>query len=425
MAEIKAFKALRYTNEDNDINKFICPPYDVVSDMEYDELVKNREHNMIRLELPKGEDPYCTAYKLLDEWKRDGILSKDSKDSIYIYEEEFTVKGEIYKLKGFIGRLKLTEFSEKVVLPHEETLSKPKSDRFNLMKATKCNFSQIYCLYSDEDNHNFNLIDKLSVGIPEVEVKDDSGIIHRLWVINDVESCKKICDNMCDKVLYIADGHHRYETALNFMKYCKANDINFDENAEQYVMTMFVNIENDGLVVLPTHRLLQNMKDFNLSILLDKCMEYFDIIKLSDFSQLECKLEQLYKGGIKAFAIYAGKDNLHLLILKDTSSMSKYLGDKSPASQKLDVNILHKLVLDNILGIDKNKLADQSNLTYTRNLDEAISSVDTGESQCAFIMNPTSVDDIRGVSDAHEKMPQKSTYFYPKLITGLVINEMK
>lgn len=423
MAIVKPFKALRYNNKNNDIKNFICPPYDVIDNDEYEKLVDKCEYNMINLELPKGNLPYDNAKKLLENLKGNEILVEDKKNSIYVYEEEFVINDMTYKLKGFIGRLKLSKFSDNVVIPHEETLSKPKADRLNLMKATNCNFSQIYCLYDDK-NDNYSILDKISSDSkPTIEVKDDVGVIHRLWVVDDEKICSKVCSNMKEECLYIADGHHRYETALNFQEYCKENGISTD--ACNYVMTMFVNLDNSGLVVFPTHRLLNNIANFNHNDIINKCSKYFDITQLNTIEEAKQNLENSYKCGEKAFIMYSGNSNITMLKLKELSVMDNLLPNKSTASKQLDVNILHTIILENILGIDKEKLAMQSNLKYTRNFNEAIDCVNCGESQCAFMMNPTSVSDIKGVSDEHEKMPQKSTYFYPKLITGLVLNEIK
>lgn len=425
MAQVKPFKALRYSDSEAEhIDDFICPPYDVVSEDEYNRLLGRSDHNMIRLELPKGANPYHKAKELLEQWKKEGVLKRDQEDSFYIYEEEFRAKGNTYKLKGFIGRLKLSPFSQGEVVPHEQTLSKPKEDRFNLMKATLCNLSQIYCLYSDEKGKNSQLIESLSSKEPDVCVSDEAGITHRLWVVSDERACTAIVDNMEDKRLYIADGHHRYETALNFRDYCRRNGITKGRDAQEYVMAMFVDVENSGLVVFPTHRLLQNLRDFNQDNMLSKCEEYFDIRQVQDLSLAQVTLEERYKKGDKVIGVYFGGSGFTLLTLKDTGVMDRFLGDKSTASRQIDINVLHTLILENILGIGGDKLAKQTNLSYTRSFSEAINSVKKGESQCAFLMNPTSVEDIKNVSDAGEKMPQKSTYFYPKLITGLVINEM-
>ena len=318
--------------------------------------------------------------------------------------------------------MKIEEFSKGVVLPHEETLSKAKEDRFNLMKATNCNFSQIYSLYMDSEHKIINRLDKLSECKPEIELTDGDEVTHRLWIVTDKDEINAICGDFADKKLYIADGHHRYETALNYRNYCRENGIG--DGGEDYVMMMLVDMEHDGLVVLPTHRLVRDLESFDKEKILNDCKEYFDVSEESDVSNAESKLKELYDEGKKAFAFYSGDKGYNLLVLRDEKVIEELLPNKSRATQGLDVTVLHTLVLEKIFGIDAENMAKQINLTYTRLFDEAIESVDTGKAQCAFILNPTRVTEIRDVAAAGEKMPQKSTYFYPKLITGLVMNKL-
>ena len=374
------------------------------------------------MELPKGDEPYKTAGEVLKKWLDSGVLKKDSEDAVYIYEEEFSINGIHAKFKGCIVRVKIEEFSKGVVLPHEETLSKAKEDRFNLMKATNCNFSQIYSLYMDSEHKIVNRLDKLSDCKPEIELTDGDKVTHRLWIVTDKDEINAICGDFADKKLYIADGHHRYETALNYRNYCRENGIG--DGGEDYVMMMLVDMEHDGLVVLPTHRLVRDLESFDKEKILNDCKEYFDVSEESDVSNAESKLKELYDEGKKAFAFYSGDKGYNLLVLKDEKVIEKLLPNKSRATQGLDVTVLHTLVLEKIFGIDAENMAKQINLTYTRLFDEAIESVDTGKAQCAFILNPTRVTEIRDVAAAGEKMPQKSTYFYPKLITGLVMNKL-
>ena len=422
MAEIRAFKALRFdTEKAGAIEELVCPPYDIISEEQRREYLYRNQNNIIRLELPKGDEPYKTAGEVLKKWLDSGVLKKDSEDAVYIYEEEFSINGIHAKFKGCIVRVKIEEFSKGVVLPHEETLSKAKEDRFNLMKATNCNFSQIYSLYMDSEHKIVNRLDKLSDCKPEIELTDGDKVTHRLWIVTDKDEINAICSDFADKKLYIADGHHRYETALNYRNYCRENGIG--DGGEDYVMMMLVDMEHDGLV-LPTHRLVRDLESFDKEKILNDCKEYFDVSEESDVSNAESKLKELYDEGKKAFAFYSGDKGYNLLVLRDEKVIEELLPNKSKATQGLDVTVLHTLVLEKIFGIDAENMAKQINLTYTRLFDEAIESVNTGKAQCAFILNPTRVTEIRDVAAAGEKMPQKSTYFYPKLITGLVMNKL-
>lgn len=423
MAEIKPFRALRFTEKAGDIKTLTCPPYDIISEEQRCAYLETNPHNVIRLELPRGENPYEEAADVLHLWEEQGILKQDAAPALYIYEEEFTAYGQKNSVKGVICRVKVEDFSKGVVLPHEETLSKAKMDRFHLMQATHCNFSQIYSLYMDEEHTTRSRIDALSKDTPRHEF-DDGAVIHRLWVVNDSLAIQAICDDFAGRKLYIADGHHRYETAINFRNYCHEQGICPPGGDADYVMMMLVDMEHPGLVVFPTHRLVRGLKNFDADALLKGCEQYFTVEEMESVQAIEPKLAELYDQGKKAYAFYTGGDRWHLLVLKDIGVMKEILPEKSQALQGLDVSVLHSLVLERVLGIDAENMAQQINLTYTRSFEEAISSVQKGESQCTFILNPTRVTEIRDVAAAGEKMPQKSTYFYPKLITGLVMNQM-
>lgn len=426
MAEIKGYKGLRFNCEKaGKIEELVCPPYDIISDQQREEYIKTNPHNIIRLELPKGDDKYNKAAEILKDWLEKGILVKEDKPAIYIYEEEFTAYGERKAIKGIICRVKLEEFSKGIILPHEFTLSKAKEDRLNLMKATNCNFSQIYSLYMDGGKNTLGKIDSLSKSEPDIQLQDNDNVTHRMWIIKDEKAIADICSDFTDRKLYIADGHHRYETALNYRNYLREQGLAKEGDACDYQMMMLVDMEHPGLVVFPTHRLVRNLDSFNAERVIDGCKEYFDVTEHSDINTIESSLMELYNQGKKAYAFYCGGSSYKLLVLKDTNIIKKLLPNASTATQQLDVTILHTLILEKIFGIDAENMAKQINLTYTKIFDEAISSVQQGNSQCAFILNPTRVSEIREVASNGEKMPQKSTYFYPKMITGLVMNQLE
>lgn len=417
MAEIKAFKGMRYTSAAGDLNALVCPPYDIISDSQREKYIEENPCNIIRLELPKGgEGRYKEAGQTLKDWLDKEILSCDKEDSIYVYEMLFSANGVRNRLKGFVSLVKLVDFSEGIVLPHEETLSKAKEDRFNLMSETFCNFSQIYSLYMDEDGSVYGMIDGCSKGTPDMEITDPDGTVHRMWKVSDSGVIKSVTEAFTDKKLYIADGHHRYETALNFHK-------KHGTESSGYIAMMLVNMENKGLVVFPTHRIVKGLENFSAEKVIEDCKPYFDIAEAPGEERMQAALNKFYDEGKKAFAMYAGYGKCYVMTLKDGDAVKKLLPDMSEAYCGLDVTVLHSLVLERILGIDKENMANQKNLTYTRSRQEALEAVDMDGADCSFILNPTKVSEIRDVAAAGEKMPQKSTYFYPKLITGLVMNK--
>ena len=407
------------------IGELCCPPYDIISEEERLGYIAQNEYNVIRLELPKeGEDVYKTAGEVLDMWRNTGVLVHEIKPAVYIYEEEFNAYNKRSSVKGIIVRVKVEEFSKGVILPHEFTLSKAKADRFNLMKATNCNFSQIYALYMDEEHTTLKTIDRLSDRKPDQKFTDNDHVTHKLWIITDEKVIEKLVNDFADRKLYIADGHHRYETALNYRNYCRENGISKEGDPQDYQMMYLVDMQHPGLVVFPTHRMVRDLESFDKDEVLKGCEEYFDITKFTSVGNINSELAKQYKQGKKAFGFYCGKGEWYLLVLKDIEVMAKVLPDLSEASQQLDVSVLHSLILEKTMGIDKENMANQINLTYTKFFEEAIMKVDKGEFQCSFILNPTRVTEIRDVAAAGEKMPQKSTYFYPKMITGMVMNDL-
>ncbi len=425
MASVRGFRGLRYSGKGiSGTAAVVCPPYDIISDKQRAEYAAKSEYNVVRLELPCGRDPYNSAAKTLKQWESDGILVREEKDAVYIYEETYQAYGQWRSVKGCIARVKLEEFDKGVILPHEYTLSGAKEDRMKLMKATHCNFSQVYSLYSDESSKTISRLNKLSQSKPSEELTDGDGVTHKLWAVTDEAEIKAIAEDFADRRLYIADGHHRYETALAYRDYCRENGLSKEGDGADYIMMMLVNMEHPELTVFPTHRVVRGLRDFDADRLLRECGQYFEVRPLTDTQSVRDELERLYSQGEKAFCMYSGQNRWTLLVLKSLEPMKELLPSVSDASRGLDVSVLHTLILERLLGIDANNMAKQINLTYVKHIYEAANAVDSGEANCAFILNPTKISEICEVSSAGEKMPQKSTYFYPKLITGLVINKL-
>ncbi len=424
MAEIKAFRGLRFAPKAGTIDSLCCPPYDIISEEERQAFLAANPYNIIRLELPKeGDDPYAKAAEVYQSWRKDAALAQDENESLYIYEEQFTVGGVAKSFKGFFCAVKLEEFAKGIVLPHEETLSKAKEDRLNLMKACGCNFSPIYSLYFDKEKTVEAVLEQESRRNPDVDFVAADGVRQRLWAVTDAASIQTIVGAFGDKKLYIADGHHRDETALNYRNFLRASGVNAPE--ADYVMMALVEMEHPGLVIFPTHRVVRSLEQFDPAAVLAGCRPYFNIEEIApNPDAMEALLKEKYATGQKSFVFIHGS-NACLMTLKDPAEMERILPGCSPAYQQLDVNILHKLVLERILGIDKANMANQKNLYYTRDLAEAAKAAASPQANCAFLLNPTRVEELAEVAAAGEKMPQKSTYFYPKLITGLVMARLQ
>lgn len=432
MAEIKAFRGLRYDPKvAGDLKELVTPPYDIISPEEQKAYYEKNKNNVIRLEYGMElagdnelQNKYTRAGQQLREFLNTGVLKREDQDCLYVYEQIFQLKnGESKSFKGIICLVKLEEFEKGVVLPHEETLSKAKSDRFRLMCATNCNFSQIYSLYLDEQKKIYPAIDALSSGEPDICLTTDDGIQQRVWIVPEGEEVREIIRLFQAEKLYIADGHHRYETALNYRNKLREEKGQYDEDALfQYVMMFLVNMDNEGLLVFPTHRMLRDLQNFSEEDFLKEVSADFAVERCENPKQMERELS-VREG--KNFGFYTGKDYYYILTLKNPTLMDERIPEKSEPYRNLDVSILHSGILERFLGIDKENMANQKNLSYTRDFSEAIEKVQDGTFQCSFILNATKIREIKDVTLYKEKMPQKSTYFWPKLVTGIVMNQLE
>ena len=419
MAEIKGFHGVRYTDRAGRIEDLVSPPYDVVDEKTRRACIEKNEHNIIRLELPEGEDKYQNAAALYRQWLDDGILAQDPDETIYIYEQQFELRGKVHRIKGMICAVRLEEFDQKIILPHENTLSKAKTDRFDLLSAAKASFSQIYSLYTDEKKTTAARLAALSAGEPLQRFTDGDGVTHSLWPVTDPAAIAELASDFSDRQLFIADGHHRYETALRYRRECRAADPSFTKDSPANFTAMFlVDMECEGLVVFPTHRMIRNYGSFDEREVLEKMNESFSFERFTDLNRME---EILAASPYQhSFAFYTGKDYFYLLGCDSIESVRREMGAMSDAYCSLDVTVLHSLILEKAFGITATDLANQTKLAYTRDIAEAIDGVRRARYSCSFVLNPTRVEQIRDVAKAGEKMPQKSTYFYPKMITGLV-----
>ncbi len=419
----------------------VSPPYDIIKGEKIDRLQSMSKYNIawiIRNKPQEGDtetnNQYTRARDLLNQWVKDQILVQDDTECFYVYGQDFEVYGKKLFRFGFIGLIELEEFAKEApkegkftgVLQHEETLPKDIQDRLNLSRACMAQFGQIFVIYPDHEGAVDAILENAMKTEPIADVTDYEGVRHRIWKIGNKDDTSKITEIMADKYVIIADGHHRYKTALALMKE------NPDLESAKYRMMTFVNISNPGLVVLPTHRLVQNLEDFSGEKLLEGVREHFDVKVFDDREDMFKLMDEKFKAGEHAFGLFMNDGKFYALVLKDESIMDKVLPDKSKELRKLDVSILHSLILDKILGIDKEKLAQGTMkgggyVVYIKGIgdavDEAINSVKKG-AQAVFFMNPTRVEEVEAVSKNFEVMPQKSTFFQPKIWTGFTINKL-
>jgi len=435
--KIKAFKAFRFDSAVvGNASDCICPPYDVIDPKMQDDLYSKNEYNAVRIVKGKAADTdtdtdnkYTRAGAALTEWIEKGAVKQDAKDTIYAYVQDFEIGQTHCTRSGFVALGKLQPLGDGVQ-PHEKTLDGPKADRLKLMRQKKAQFGQIFMLFDDPEKIADQIIEKAACSECLIDLTDDDGVKHRIFAIDDPADIDAVVSMMDSKEAVIADGHHRYETALNYFAETK-------NPAAEYRMMTFVNMHNEGLVVLPTHRLVAGLADFNIESVIKKISGQFEIFeysfandaeKESAKKQMFTQMDSDFQQDKNSFGIYAADGKFYLAALTDNRAMSNIGPDMSDAAKSLDVNVLHMLVLDKLMGIGDKELAGQSNIKYIKDIGDAIeqsiAKVDSGESQVVFFMNPTRIDQVRDIAAANEKMPQKSTFFYPKIYTGLVINKL-
>ena len=445
MAEIFPFRGIRYNPDRVDLSEVVTQPYDKITPEMQEEYYRRSPYNYVRIILNKepGERRYAEAERLLDLWLEEGILIRDEEPTLYAYHQEYQLEGgQRLTRKGFVALFKLSEYG-KGILPHERTLAKPKEDRLKLIRATRANLGQIFVLYSDPELKVNRLLDQ-AVSDSDLGSDSDSGsgreplsavepfdptTVHRLWPIQARPVLEEIVEAMEDKTLFIADGHHRYETALAF---CREMEASREAecscpNPECYhnVMLTFVNMDDRGLTIFPTHRLIRELDEEGLepAELERKLTKYFGMERF-DLTEQERLLRALQGGrttGRHLFGLYLhGFANYYLLTLRDEGVMDELVPDRSPEWRRLDVTICHYLLLDKIFGIPPDGV--EGRIDYKRSAEEALDLVKQGKEAGAILLNPTTMEEVRKIAQNGERMPQKSTDFYPKMLSGLVLN---
>jgi uncharacterized protein (DUF1015 family) len=425
MAEIAPLRALRFDlGRVKDAASVLAPPYDVIGEAARAALEAGSEHNVVRLDLPRGEgeDKYAGARRLLDAWVAAGVLREDPRPAIYRYEQTFDdprAAGRRLVRKGFIARLRLTPFSDRVVLPHEHTLSGPKLDRRKLIQATAAQFSQVFMLYRDQAGKTDRLFAASEAAPADVDAVTADGCRHRLWVVTDPDLIAQVTALLGPKQLMIADGHHRYETMVGLRDECRSPAAAAGASDWDWGAVFLARAEDPGLLVLPTHRLVRNLPPDVLAALPARAAPWFEISvgDERDAAAIEARLGQA--GDRVTFAWRAtGSATTTWLRLRADADLSA-LGPAVLCD--LDVTVLHGLLLEPLFGIDGAVMAAGNCLSYTHDAQVALAEIAAGRVQGGFFMNPTRVDQVLAACEAGFVLPQKSTYFQPKLATGLVI----
>jgi uncharacterized protein (DUF1015 family) len=429
MAHIEPFRAFRYDPAQVALNQVVTQPYDKITPEMQEGYYLASPYNLVRIILGKrsatdtpADNCYTRAAGFFQEWRRQGVLRQDSEPAIYRYVQQFTGPrgGPVMERQGFIALGKIEDYSAGVVFRHEQTLAKPKADRLDLLRATGAHFGQIFMLYSDPTLE----IEKALAAAdhPAMEVEDEYGVLHQLGPVHDKEIIQLVRAKMQDKKLVIADGHHRYETALNYRNERRAAEWGGKEEiaASEFVMMTFVNMDSPGLLVLPTHRVVHGLSAFSMDDFGTAAGEFFSVEEADGSLDARRATIMLREAAHTGPALMAIGQNRAFLMSRAKAPAEVFQG-LSFRQQSLDVVQLHKCLLERALGISEEAIRNQQNLSYIRDAAEAIGTVREGKADLALLMNPAKVGQVRDIAFAGEVMPQKSTDFYPKLLSGLTI----
>ncbi|GHO95734.1 phosphatase [Reticulibacter mediterranei] len=433
MADVQPLRALRYSQQlVGDLAQVVTPPYDVIGKEAQERYYERSPYNVIRLELGKEQtndnnlnNVYTRAAATFAEWRSQGVIQQDSQPAYYMYQQAFQRDGQKYTRTSLLSRVRLEPWSARVVLPHEHTLAKAKEDRLNLYRACSTNFSPIMSMYEDPQGRMRRLLSAYAAK-PEISIVDEAGEEHRLHPINDPEQVALIRDFFAERQLYIADGHHRYETALAYQAEIREQrrDLYADDGVNFTLMAL-IDVDDPGWLVLPTHRLLFNLSDDALAALsAEQLARYFHVQPLEAAMPNDI-LTQLVAAGQQrpSFVIQTPQQAL-LLQLNDQGERQMATSEHSPAWNRLDVAVAQRLILEDLLGINAATMAAGTNVRFTHEPEQAWQALKTGEIQAALLLNSTPLRQVCEVAQADDRMPQKSTYLYPKLITGLIMNPL-
>jgi uncharacterized protein (DUF1015 family) len=410
MATIYPFRSLRYAPDKVALARVVTQPYDKISTEMQERYYAAHPNNIVRIVFGKTEPSdsaennlYTRAAAYLKEWRANGILQQLPEPALFVYFQRFAIpdEREVRIRKGFVGLGRLEDYSNKVVFPHERTLTEPKKDRLELLRHTRTQFEQIFMLYEDPEQRIDRLLDEIARRNPDVHIRDEFAVEHTMWTVTDHDRIRFVQGQMENKKLIIADGHHRYETALAYR-----DEMQGGKGSDRIPMAFF-NMQSPGLTILPTHRVLANLPGFESKTFFNRAAEFFDPVESSNRDRVT----------IGVFT----DGSLSFLRLKPSLDLRLLMPDLSEKLRALDVVVLHRLMLEKCLGITEEAVKKESYLTYVREREAAIGAVREGKAQVAFLLNPTRLDQLRDIAFEGEVMPQKSTDFYPKLLSGLTM----
>jgi uncharacterized protein (DUF1015 family) len=431
MADIRAFRGFRYDlGRVGTLSDVVAPPYDVIDAALQRQLYDRSPHNAIRLELardePGGEaaDKYARAANTLREWIAAGVIRQDTARGLYVYEQEYAVEGQSFTRRGFLARLRLEPFGKGKVHAHEETMSGPKEDRLKLFRATGFNLSPLFGLYPDAAGEVFAPLEPFTRSGPPLVARDHLGVTHRLWTVTDSATISRVIGAMGPRPVYMADGHHRYETGLKYLEERRAaGEVPDDEAPANFCLMMLVGMSDPGLLVLPTHRLVSGLDRAVTAPQLEAALAgHFDVVERTASPKAAWEHVQM-DGSQTAFGFGTVSDGRWVVAkLRDGAAMGALAPDHSEEWRGLGVSVLHKLVIDRLL---RDKVGGTPVCKYVHLLDEVTDATADKRCQLACLVPPATIGHVERIAGRGEKMPPKSTYFYPKLLTGLVFHSLK
>ena len=447
MAEIQPFRAFRYDTNRVPLEKVLTQPYDKITPAMQEQYYAASPYNLIAIEKGRAavsdsadDNVYTRAGQKVREWIAEKILLQDAAPSIYVYSQEYLVPGTHTRKTriGFIALGRVEDYDAQVVFRHERTLSAPKADRIELLRHTRAQTGQLFMLYNDATRQIDTLLEEATHKSAPQELHDEFGVTHRLWPVADSATIRRIQSAMADKKLIIADGHHRYETALNLRNEYRdesraAGGANDPYAAAEFAMMTFVNAHSRGLTILPTHRLIRNVANFDFDKFRNSVAQAFDWYsypfqnpeeRASAYAEFRKDLEGTNHGR-RAIGIYPGGGAFYIFLLRRDADLEAMLPDVSEAQRGLDVVLLHRLILERGLGIGAEAVAAEKNVGYEREMDAALATVDRGEAQLACLLNPVRVQQVADIALGGDVLPQKSTDFYPKLLSGIAIYQVE
>lgn len=431
MAQVFPFRAIRYDRARvGDLSRVIAPPYDVIPPAEQRALHDRHPRNIVWIDFGidrpgdgPSENKYTRAAARLEEWLAEGTLVRDDRPCLYYYEQEFSIEGMGHFVRrGFLGALRLSAFGEGVVFPHEKTLSKPKEDRIALMRATKANTSPIFGLYSDPQDQVLSALRRGLPGPPDMEAVDDLGIAHRVWKVWDPKAVAAAVEGMADKKVFIADGHHRYETALAYRDEMRAAQGPRPDAAWEHVLMFLCNMDDPGIVILPTHRGIHSLAAFSEKEFDDRVRAVLPAETREGTPEEAARAAALAGRRGKAIVWAAAPSRYHLITFPDPGGFAaRHLTHFPEPLRSLDVVLLHGFLLERLLGIDPKEVTAGKFVRYYKDPAKASADLVSGAVQAVFFLNPVSLDEFRAVSLSGHVLPQKTTFFFPKILTGLAI----